>query len=441
MTGPATMVVKDWFDPARDIAPELFACLYSVISSDLQPAVHALWNHHLGVSDAESAAKVLEDNLGAVRHQLDWDALDLHTVFAFVNYPLEEEPGSVAAMPHIWEAPGFGWLGSRNAFDSSDDAVLQIFGRTRPGIGALRQNAGALRLLALGQTWWTGPNGGTPQRFLESLPRPAAEKIPNPWAHGQIIAQQFDEAGNGSMAIDLSDAYKVVEDENSHISHLGKVLNRSVLGDSDIVAKRVTGIDWSGASGAPVLLVVADQLTGVNDPRWVYQVETLRERYGRWEIIDPDGKMVSRKDKKKVWRGGLPEGYTTTTRKYKDVAEQWQPSGSAKIHIEDNQFTIQRGEVSLVGTVIAESPVTLEVATNHQHEQLLQAKNNHHDYRMTTWGIDVKGADKWIVVMTIQRGAAPSVSTAGYGKPITVGKQTITIQADAIEFALRNGND
>ena len=102
------------------------------------------------------------------------------------------------------------------------------------------------------------------------------------------------------------------------------------------------------------------------------------------EIIDSEGKMVKRKDKKKVWRGGvLPDGYTTTTRKYAEIAEEWKPV-LADIGIDNNQFTITRGDVTLVSTVIAETPVTLEVATNHQHEQLLQAKNNHHDYRMTT---------------------------------------------------------
>ena len=79
----------------------------------------------------------------------------------------------------------------------------------------------------------------------------------------------------------MADAYKPIEDDIAYISHLGKVLNRDALGSSDVIAKRITGVDWSGKSGAPVLMVVADQLTGVEDPRWVYHVETLHERYGR----------------------------------------------------------------------------------------------------------------------------------------------------------------
>jgi hypothetical protein len=225
-----------------------------------------------------------------------------------------------------------------------------------------------------------------------------------------------------------------VTDEEAYISHLGRIIDRSALAESDVQAKRIVGIDYSGKSGAPVVLVVADSLQGIRNPKWFYHVESVNERFGRWEILDPKGRKLKRNDKGRMLRDGLAEGHRLSVTRYDGVAEIWQPSGEAELSVDGNRFTVRRGEVTMVGTVIADSPVALQVATNEDHYQLLQAKNGHHDYRMATWGIDVSGADRWLVVMTVQRGEAPKVRGDGFADPVTVGGQTLRLNGERVVF-------
>ena len=133
INGRADLGVQNWFDPDRDASPELFACLYPLAPVSTQAALVTSWNQRL-----QSAAQILDDHLGG-RHGIDYNALDVHPSFAFINYPNDANMSSDAdsaenslqgslhgSWQGSWQAPGLGWYALRGEANS----VFQVYART-----------------------------------------------------------------------------------------------------------------------------------------------------------------------------------------------------------------------------------------------------------------------------------------------------------------------
>jgi hypothetical protein len=218
---------------------------------------------------------------------------------------------------------------------------------------------------------------------------------------------------------------------------VGGLARRDRLQNSDVTAMRQVAVDTSGASGAPVLLVLVDRIRGGEQPTWRYHLDAITERFGRWEIVDAGGKQVKRKLKERYFRQGLPEGHRFSIKRYDGVSETYQPPKEmASVAIDGNRFSINKGDATMSGVVIGNDTITLREDVQEIHYQLLQAKNNHHDYRMGSWSILADGSDTYLAVMTVQQGAAPAVSIDGTAEKalITVGGQTVRWDGERLHF-------
>ena len=216
--------------------------------------------------------------------------------------------------------------------------------------GWQRENAGAIRLTAFDQDWWVGPEKSGPQRVLESLPTVDNNVGPHPRANGQITHLHVADS-QLIIGMNLDDIWSAPKlDSNGkaldYHAGVGGKPRRANLEDSGIKAMRQVAVDTSGTCGAPIVLVMVDQIRGSDQPpAWRYLLDAVTERYGRWEILDEKGKKVKRKLKDKYFKQGLPSGHKYDVQRYKDVSEQYHPPREqAAVAIEGNRFVIRQGK-------------------------------------------------------------------------------------------------
>ena len=189
----------------------------------------------------------------------------------------------------------------------------------------------------------------------------------------RLLSVQTDPDGSGIVRADLSGCYTGTEE-------LADVAGRPkcVVRDLGIRAVRSIAVDHSGKTGVPVLVVVADQLTGTKTNN-VWQLCTAPEH---------------------------------------DVA------------VADNTFTIRaKNGATLRGTVVTPAPPVIKVEpARFVHEINYHARHRHAEF--TRQVIRVSGGETFLVVLTVQTGEAPAVKRDG-GK-ITVGGKALTFDGEQI---------
>jgi hypothetical protein len=144
--------------------------------------------------------------------------------------------------------------------------------------------------------------------------------------------------------------------------------------------------DYSGASGAPALFVVADKITGSPNPP--------------------------------VWR-------MVTDR-------------SLPVTVEGNTFTIAAANgASLRGTVVAPAAALVKTrAASYGHEATYDV--HHYSAVFDRTVIDVPGRDFFLTVLTLQKGGAPPLSRKGEGESavVTIGRQSVRFDGHKIVFGV-----
>jgi hypothetical protein len=191
-------------------------------------------------------------------------------LFALLYYPFSDtalNPG--VALSRVWRDDRAGIYFFRSEWDDAADCVAAITANREPvrGLDSFA-DAGSFRLLALGGRW--AVQRQRDRADLETVSREKENVVVIPGTHGwlggrvaQVLAQPD---GSGTITIDL-DAVYTVAPIDGHPARLEPTL------DLGIRARRSWAVDYSGVSGAPVLAVVVDRISGGPARRWLMHTQ------------------------------------------------------------------------------------------------------------------------------------------------------------------------
>jgi len=202
---------------------------------------------------------------------LEGDAsFDIHkpadAIYAFANLARFANVGPenpAATLPRALADTALGYFVFRNRWNDAGDCVAALTANASPVPGCYSfQDAGSFRIYGLGVRWAEQAGGSND---LPANPSPrisrAAENVvqcpgTNGWPGGRVLHQDLRADGSASVTLDLSDAYST-----------GSGLRDA--GPGPIRAVRAFAVDYSGDSGCPALIVIADRFDGPGEKRWV----------------------------------------------------------------------------------------------------------------------------------------------------------------------------
>ena len=191
-------------------------------------------------------------------------------LFALLCYPFGDtalNPG--VALSRVWRDDRAGVYFFRSEWDDADDGVAAITANREPvrGLDSFA-DAGSFRLIALGGRW--AVQRQRDRADLETVSREKENVVVIPGTHGwlggrvtQVLAQPD---GSGAITLDLDAVYTVAPTD-------GRQARLETTLDLGIRAQRVWAVDYSGVSGAPVLAVVVDRISGGPARRWLLHTQ------------------------------------------------------------------------------------------------------------------------------------------------------------------------
>ncbi|MFO8015279.1 MAG: hypothetical protein R6X20_18510 [Phycisphaerae bacterium] len=422
LNGEPWLDITNVYHETRDLTSTMFAGLMPAIPERFRPAALWAWHRHLGTTKANRTERLL----ATPARPYDVEDTNAHAVYAFVNYPLDLAPRPPAeGMPLAWEAPGYGYYGFRSGWTGEDDFLVQVYAKARhPGAGG-RENAGTFRVLGLGHTWSHGLEPPGRDRFGENVVLLPEDDI-NRSACGRVVHARTERDGSGVVTVDLADVYAGARrDDRGRAQALyeryGGVRRPSAFKDLGIRGLRSIGVDYSGKSGAPCLIAIADRITGGGPKTWAWQLESRIESGGKGEDYDrKTGTMVY--DGKRIpYR---PGAVVKEERKRLEASDLARTDGRA--------FTMKRGEAVLRGTFVAPRDVDLEFGERSRYRQTYKRGIQ----KVTSRAIFAEGGDAFLCVITIGRGDPPAVRIDGRGldATATVGEQTVRFDGEKIVF-------
>ena len=372
---------------------------------DWKPAILWYWLKAAGISAADVHTAAGAAKLLSIPGADD----PLAMVYTYLYFPLNLAPKDPAqVLPQVWQDKTHGTYTFRGG-EGEDSIILQVSAAEYSRGGGA---AADFSLFGLGQQWvHVGPAGGN-TRYSHNVVNLPPGTDTNAFGNGKVISfRRDDKTGSGSITIDLNDVYTGLVQKTHEELHPERrgwlmirrpvVVKQTVREDFGIYGLRAFGIDYSGASGAPGLLVIADKVTGDHRKEWLLNIPNLgNDRFGR--PIQPQ----------------------------------------TGVRVEGNTFTIARGEATLKGTVVSPPAATVEKVVNRTFD-IFQWRVGKYTgmYPFTRNAIVVTGDDgkagDFLVAMTLQEGAAaPEVKVAGTGldASVTVGRQTVRFDGQKVVF-------
>lgn len=205
-----------------------------------------------------------------------------HAAYVLMNYPFEVESKAPSeSLPWIAPDPvGGRWILRRPWKDAQDSlVVMNLRSALRPGCHYYRSGrTWDMQLFALGKQW-IGPKTVDSDHALEGLgsamPTTANLKATNPVLGPKTTWWQGTDDGRFSLALNndylflqLLGKGEVAPAETKPV----KTYRFGTFYDHGIRAKRFVAFDFSGASGAPVVMVMIDQTQGAKDYTWNLQL-------------------------------------------------------------------------------------------------------------------------------------------------------------------------
>ncbi|MFP4104585.1 MAG: hypothetical protein ACLFVU_00715 [Phycisphaerae bacterium] len=352
---------------------------------------------------------------------------------AFVNYPLDIKPVHPSkGMPLTWAADTLGFYVFRSGWQGKDEFIAQVFSKSIPIRAWSHPNAGAFRLWGLGHRWTAAPierSGYRPEESIVHMPDDVIYKS----TCGKIDHHTARADGSGSLSIDMTDVYLAVKppeqksdfdqmtdsledlvnsggpseemkidnpvktpeaatdyfrqkDRSKLRRKLPKLYNgyaerREVDYSSHVDGDRAFAFDYSGKSGAPCLMVMVDHVRGGERKQWL------------WHL--PDAEEIKAEAKK-------------------------------------NAFTLSYPDANLKGTFVSPAKIQPQFMEDKKMYFIyrggsLKGKSIERSYDFIAAETDSEET-LYFVVVTVQRGKAPAVTTTGNGKDtvVTVGGRRIS---------------
>jgi hypothetical protein len=351
------------------------------------------WNHTQRLADAGKLQSVY----------LTIDKLDdLSAAFMFVNYPVDPTRGGASihetnpaeTVPRFCADDERGGYVFRNRWADRDDIVVTLFlNSNEPGGSWNTDESGDFRIAGLGEEWaiqgWGYAHGaGTrpkPRLYMNVLQ--LAENAAGD--EGTVTYVKGCEDGSGVVSMDMSPAY------------LGTSIKgrRREAEDLGIRGLRSFAVDYSGLSGAPCLVAVVDKVSGTKGKNfWQLCTELRHEvttRPGGFTLTAPGGATLN--------------GTVAAPKAARVEASEFKTGHEANYNYHQGHFEVH----FLRRNVNVHPPAPQDTATR-----------------------QAGGGEFFLVVMTLQRGAAPLVSAVGDGADTAVhaGERTIRFDGEKIVF-------
>ena len=347
---------------------DLYGSAFTFVPDRLQPAVLWGWNRSLGLA-AEGKLKDM--------HSVIATNAGLTSVLRFINTPLkmkEKNPDKILDRVTVDQQKG-GYV-FRNDWQDGNDCVVQLFANSNMPGGTWSSNqGGTFRITGLGDYWVVrgqSYGNGASARGLKDpslyqnmvdVGEHALGGCPQAWTTYSRLGKN----GSGVVSLNMDEIYMQMEGRN-----------RKDLG---IKAVRSLATDYSGASGAPCLVAVADRLKGTKGDN--------------------------------TWQLALPR--------------------ELKVAVDGNAFTVTaKTGATLRGTVVLPANAAVSTA-DYEHVHEINYHGDHGHGKFLRRAVLVKGADAdqdFLVVMTLQHGEAPACTIEeGRAK---IGKQTVSFDGDKV---------
>jgi hypothetical protein len=352
---------------AAGFDPHWWAAGFPIVPEQYQPALLWAWNKVRKVTSPETVGNII------IEREKD---SGLRPTLAFVNYPLEMKPvHPEQGMPRTWRADGFGYYCFRSGWQGKDEFIGQVYLKAAPVVAWNHGDAGTFRVFGFDYEWVTGAeerNGSRPQEPVVLLP----DDQTNDGGCGRLLYLRTEQDGSGSMSIDLSDVYGRTQRET---------FDRNLLRLPDAPPPSISGLraiafDYSGRSGCPALMVLADKIEG---------------------------------GKQKLWQWTL------------------HPSQLKHVKLAEDSFCIERSNASLKATFVAPRPVALSAGVD-----TVRVGDPRHGFHGQVARIKATGGDAFFVVITWQQKEPPRVEIAGQGLGATVRVGGQTVRFDGTKLLL-----
>lgn len=421
--GEPLMRINAIYHETRDLSLEFFAALFPVVPEPFKPAVLEFWHRYAGFDPDHPDYSRL---LGSAKRPYDYTGYDALPIYLFVNYPLHMTPSGAGNLPKTLVSRDTGYAGFRNDWKGGDDFLVQVFGRGYVHGSLTRENAGAIRILGLGEVWSHGIGMSHGERFGENVVQFPDDET-NLAGRGKLLHVEARPDGGGMVVFDLDEVMARLDRGDAEATpnpyeRYGNQLISGMLRDSPRRATRSVAVDYSGACGAPALIVLADHTVGAKRAVWTWQVESRREQAGRATDVQKEPKRIVE------WQGKRWEyqfGYTIRE-------ERRRIDGDRSVEVNERGFTLRRGNATLVATFITPAKPTIEFGERSLYTQAAKANVS----RAFSRAIFVEGGNDFLVVMTIQRDKPPVVEVEGDGADATihVGGQAVRLDGAKIVF-------
>lgn len=426
INGEPDLFIRNVYHETRDLTGDFFAATFHLIPENWQPAALWFWNRHTGAQGPADADKLLH-RPGRPYAYGDYDT---HALWVYVNYPMNMTPRHPAElMPLTWSAPQFGHYGFRNRWDGDDGILVQIYAKAFSAGTGTRANAGTFRVAGLGEIWSHGTIRPGGFRFGENVVMvPQAEINEN--ALGKIVHADTRSDGSGVVTIDLSDVYAGSSGEGSLYERYGSIRRPEGFAETGLSGLRAFGVDYSGKSGAPCVIVIVDKIDGVGKVEgvdktlWAWQLDAGRVTVGRAQDV-----AEGTREEGVMWRG---QKFT-----YRPGAVLL--SGTEDLDREDCTVDGQRFRItsengaSLQGTFVEPGNVTMRF--EERWMEIMRYKRN--VSRVYSRALFAEGEGQYFVVLTLSKdGRHPEVRVEGEGLDarVRVGEQTIRFDGTKVVF-------
>jgi hypothetical protein len=245
-------------------------------------------------------------------------------------------------------------------------------------------------------------------------------------------------AGTAAAAetADTNDVY-AAPTGRAQYEKIGNLRLAGGFANSGVRGLRAIGVDYSGKSGAPCLLAVADKIEGGKSSAWWWPFTS--------QTFSVGGLKEAAEYKQNDDKLGYPEllkKFEAEARRnveaFKGKDAEWAKYAAERAEVlkslktEGNAFTFSKGAATLKGTVVA--PATPRIQADDLQQLLLGAKCSLGV--IVCSGLAVRGGESYFVVATLQEGEAPKVETTGKGldAKVRVGGQTVRFDGQKVVF-------
>lgn len=395
------------FQDERDNLGLVLAAHFPTIAPEFQPLAWWFWRESGNPLDAKGlprANRLLE----AGHPGTSYNSIP---VYAFLHAPLDMAPQSPAeSLPRSWHDPVTGDFIFRNAVKDERDVVLQLTAQQVFNRGG-DQTSGSFALRGLGHNW-------THEHVVSMTSMPPRNEHPvvqtdNPdqfrGGRGRVLDAKSYADGSGVVRMDLSKVYRTqsedVERRRDARDNTG-LLYPGALSDDGGAVSVVRSIlaDYSGAAGVPAVIIIHDQLAGVDHHFWSW----------------PLGIDV-------VMRGNSP-GKTTPI-------ERVEIEKPEHVHLFENGFRLQHGDQRLTTRFVTDRELKVGLLGLRNLRHIVHSRCQIRTRNLLT----VEGTDSYLAVMTLGEGEAPEMQSEGKGDSwqIKIGGAEYLLEEGRLRFVGR----